>query len=189
MPTVYDESKVYDDEKADSRRHPGQVAADDQKQAARRDEIRNLEDQFSAPGIADKDRNTSGIKEKESNVAAPYSKNQEKEPPEQPEKLREKIKSKFQGMSTRRKAGYGIALGGTGILLLITTLLTSTYRIPSLLGGIEDNTNSSRVVRLIVERRIERMVVEWQIQKKLGQLDDERYVKKEQYDGQALWRI
>lgn len=174
MPTGYDSPDVYDKEKTDSGRTPAHIAADDQKKA----ELRDLEKLGSLNPIADKDRNTN-VKGNETNPSRGlYAKDQKDDSDQPNEPFLSKIKNKIKGTSRRKKAAAGAALGGGVLVIIFASLISSTYRIPSLIGGLDDNVNSSRMVRLIVERRFERMLVEWQLQKHYGLLDDERYVKK-----------
>ncbi|HSX29886.1 MAG TPA: hypothetical protein VLE73_04990 [Candidatus Saccharimonadales bacterium] len=164
-------AKVYDDEQTDRDRPAHKIAADDQEGAAQRDEtrdldkIRGLEEQAKLPS-ASQDERDANIKKKETAVGSAGKGQDDRD------NLLKKAGKTFQQMSNRKKAAFGLGGGGLVGLLIFASLISSTYRVPSLLGGLDDNVNSSRIVRLIVERRFERMLVEWQIRKQSGTIRD-----------------
>jgi hypothetical protein len=81
-----------------------------------------------------------------------------------------KLAAKFKGISRRKKLGAAGGIGGIMGLLVAVALITPIYRIPALLTDVGDKVGEE--VDHIVEKRAERMVVNYLIRQAGGSTTD-----------------
>lgn len=75
----------------------------------------------------------------------------------------EGFRAKFQAISRRKKVFVGLGAGGVGATIISILIVMPLYRIPSFMGGISDEVG--KVSRHVVEKRAERFVINYLIQK------------------------
>lgn len=71
-------------------------------------------------------------------------------------------------LSRRKKAAGGALGGGLAVTVIITLLLGQAFKIPITIGGIHTNMPGDRTMRRIVERRFDRIITQYLIDRAAG---------------------